>query len=166
MLVYLLLGSNSGDRVLEIVNAIQRIRKGIGEIKQGSSIYETEPWGFQAEVYFLNQVICVQTILSPEELMEEILNIETETGRIRKNNGYHSRTIDIDILFYSNDVINTESIKIPHPLLHLRRFVLEPLKEIAPDYIHPVIHKSILDIYNECGDNLIVKKHSIELTAL
>ena len=162
MLVYFLIGSNSGDRVREIEKAIQQIRLEIGEINLVSSLYETEPWGFQSESFFLNQAICVQTMLGPKDLMEVILKIETEAGRIRKSDGYHSRIIDIDILFYSNEVIETAFIKIPHPLLHLRRFVLEPLKEIAPDYIHPVFNKPVHEIYNECDDRLTVKKFKID----
>jgi len=162
-LSYLLVGSNSGSRHTEIEKAIGLIRERIGKINQMSSWYETEPWGFISETHFLNIALCVETDLSPVSLMDSIIQIETDAGRIRSNNkGYRSRIIDIDVLFYSNEVINTESIKIPHPLLHLRKFVLTPLKEIAPSYIHPVLNKSVLDLFEECNDTLTVKKFTNE----
>ena len=157
-LAYLMLGSNSGNKDFEINKATKYIGERIGEIIRSSSLYETAPWGFQSEDYFLNQVICVNTLLEPPAILENIIAIEAGAGRIRKKQGYESRIIDIDILFYSNEVINTKTIKIPHPLLHLRKFTLEPLREIAADFIHPILNKSIQEIYNECNDVLIVRK--------
>ncbi len=154
---YLLLGGNIGDTKAILNDAIKIIESLCGSVLKRSSVYKTEAWGFKSEQAFLNQVILLQTKLSPEVLLHTILSIEQQLGRERNTNeGYSSRLIDIDILFYENLIINEESLTIPHPLLHKRRFTLMPLNEIAKDYIHPIFIKSINELLLDCPDNSIV----------
>lgn len=138
---------------------MKRIASEAGQIIKTSSLYETEPWGFESENSFLNQVVLVDTFLSPSELLKTLLGIEKEAGRVRTSQKYTSRILDIDILFYSDWVIQDENLKIPHPMLHLRRFTLEPLMEVAPEMIHPVFKKSVVTLYAECEDHHFVKKY-------
>ncbi len=157
---YLLLGGNIGETSVLINNATELIELLCGRILKRSSLYQSESWGFKSENPFLNQVILIETTLEPEELLKTILSIEQKMGRERNATGaYQSRLIDIDILFYENIIINTETLKIPHPLLHKRRFTLMPLNEIAKDYIHPVLLKSINQLLTDCDDELIVKPY-------
>ena len=137
------IGGNLGNRLENIRQAIGYIEERIGTIKQRSSVYESEPWGFEAEHRFLNAVVVVETALSPEAVLQEAQEIENVMGRIRNGNGYSSRTMDIDILFFNDDVIDTTTLTVPHPRLHERRFVLVPLVEIMPDRVHPVLGKSV-----------------------
>ena len=120
----------------------------LGTYTSLSSFIETEPWGFESQNSFLNCVVAFRTTLPPMELLETTEKIERELGRTAKSNGgvYHDRIIDIDILLYGNETINTERLTVPHPLMHERNFVLTPLCEIAPQAIHPVIGKSIAEI--------------------
>lgn len=113
-------------------------------VVERSSAYITEPWGFEADEWFLNELLVVETDLEPDDLMDRLLEIETELGRVRhpEKPGYQSRTVDLDILYYGDWVINTEKVTVPHPLLHLREFALKPLCEVIPDFIHPVFHLS------------------------
>jgi len=146
------IGGNLGNRLENIYQAIGYIEERIGNITQRSSIYESEPWGFEAEHRFLNVVVAVETSLSPESLLEKIHEIEQLMGRTRFGNGYASRTMDIDILFFNEDVINTPTLTVPHPLLHERRFVLFPLTEIMPNKVHPILRKSAVELLEECRD--------------
>lgn len=155
--VLLLLGSNLGDRQLFLKKAIDLIEHDIAHISKASSIYETQSWGKTDAPDYLNQVILLETSLSARAVLQRILGIEQLLGR-RREEKWGSRTIDIDILFYGDSVINEPGLHIPHPELHNRRFTLEPLAEIAPDFKHPVLNKSILAIKNELVDTLIVKK--------
>jgi 2-amino-4-hydroxy-6-hydroxymethyldihydropteridine diphosphokinase len=155
--VFLLLGSNLGDRYLYMNKAIAHIEHDIGPLLKASSIYETQSWGKMDAPDYLNQVVEVQTDLPAHIILEKVLNIENILGRQRKEK-WGSRTIDIDILFYGQAIINEPDLQIPHRELHKRRFTLEPLVEIAPGYIHPTIKKSILQIKNELKDSLVVKK--------
>ena len=155
---YLSLGSNLGNKKLQIDNAIQLIADRVGEVIKQSSWYETSPWGFSSDDNFLNIALKVNTNLWAEEVFQNIAGIEQQLGRKRKGVGYASRVIDIDILFYDDCVINQESLTIPHPRLHLRRFVLIPMNEIEPDLIHPILNKSIKLLLSECPDNGIVTK--------
>ncbi len=150
--VYLLLGSNLGDRKRYIDIARDEIQKKVGRIILHSSIWETEPWGFIGFKYFLNQVIVTETSLKPFELLETVLNIEKDIGRIRKGKSVHSRIIDIDILFYDQLVINNEKLKIPHPEIPHRMFNLVPLAEINDQLKHPVLSKTIRELKNRCKD--------------
>jgi 2-amino-4-hydroxy-6-hydroxymethyldihydropteridine diphosphokinase len=150
--VFLCLGSNLGERLEHLKEAKKMIAELIGKILSESRLYETEPWGFESENDFLNMVLCVETGLSPSGLMGRILMIESKLGRIRCETGFSSRSIDIDILLYGEEVYADEAINIPHLHLHERRFVLVPLSEIAPDFIHPIIKKSIKTLLETCSD--------------
>lgn len=156
--VFLGLGSNLGDREAYLGKALELVTRFVGRITAFSGIYETEPWGFESENNFLNMVIQVYTDLKPDDLMKKILTIEGKLGRIRDKNHYISRTIDIDILLYSNRVIDKDGLRIPHPLMQDRKFVLVPLCEIAPKMIHPVLSKTFCGLLSECRDDRDVKK--------
>jgi 2-amino-4-hydroxy-6-hydroxymethyldihydropteridine diphosphokinase len=156
--VLLLIGGNLDDRFGLLIEAKEKILKEIGTIKKESSIYETAPWGFESEQDFLNQVIIVSTSLSPIQVLEKCQFIEDRLGRVRQSEQYISRTMDIDILFYNDEIINISDLIIPHERLHERRFTLAPLVEIAPNFIHPVIKKSLSEILKNCLDEADVKK--------
>ena len=146
--IYLGLGTNQGDKEENLKRAIEMLSLALGTYTSLSSFIETEPWGFESQNSFLNCVVAFRTTLPPMELLETTEKIERELGRTAKSNGgvYHDRIIDIDILLYGNEIINTERLTVPHPLMHERNFVLTPLCEIAPQAIHPVIGKSIAEI--------------------
>ncbi len=154
--VYILLGSNRGNSWEYLAKAIELVSLHAGNVFQQSSVYETEPWGFSDEQNFLNQAIEIRTEQSPEELLKTLNAVEEWLGRKRTGNKYESRTIDIDILFFNNEIIETESLKIPHPLMHQRKFVLEPLAEIAGFFIHPVLKKTVGALLLECSDKTAV----------
>ncbi len=156
-IVYLLTGGNIGDRKLALQKALSLIELNCGEIISLSSIFETEPWGNPDQPPFFNQVMAIQTELKPRQVLRRILKIETQTGRIREEK-YGPRIIDIDILFYNDEVHNYPLLKIPHPEIQNRRFVLVPLAEIAQDFIHPVLKKSITQLLAICPDKLEVSK--------
>ena len=151
--LYLLLGGNLGDRTLYLQQARESIATQVGSITQTSSVYETVAWGKTDQPSFLNQVVEVETILSQEDVLQTINQIEHDLGRIRVEH-WGSRVIDIDILFYDELVQQTQRLTIPHPQLHLRRFTLLPLHEIAPGMIHPVFKKSIAQLLATCPDVL------------
>ena len=154
---YLLLGSNIGESKEHLQNARNNIKDCIGEIVVQSSIYTTAAWGKKDQADFLNQVIKINTTLSPFETLEKILDIEQKMGRIRTEKNA-ARIIDIDILFFSNEIINTENLIIPHPYIQVRKFVLVPLNEISPTFKHPVLDKTIHQLLLQCEDNLTVNK--------
>jgi 2-amino-4-hydroxy-6-hydroxymethyldihydropteridine diphosphokinase len=137
------LGSNLGNRRAFLVRAAARLAEYCGDIVMLSSFHQTAPWGYTSEKYFLNAALLLATPLSPQELLEAIHRIEDELGRQRLGTSYTDRTIDIDILLYDNLVLHTPVLTIPHPLMHLRQFSLEPLVEIAPHYIHPVLQQTL-----------------------
>ena len=156
--VYMLLGSNLGDRELMMRQAIEKIQTEIGLVSAKSARYETEPWGNTDQPAFINMAIAVQTILEPSEVLERALNIEKDLGRTRLVR-WGSRTIDIDLIFYADEIIEIQGkLSIPHPEMQNRRFVLEPLAEIAPDYTHPVLKKSVKDLLHSLTDNTTVEK--------
>ncbi len=154
--VFLLLGSNLGDRFQYLQQAIAGIEK-IGTIIKQSAIYETQAWGKTTEPDYLNKVIVISTDLQPRTILENIWDIEREMGRTRTEK-WGSRTIDIDILFYGNQIISETGLIVPHPELHRRKFTLAPLSEIAPGLKHPILKKTMLELKNELKDCLIVKK--------
>ncbi|MGE5518787.1 MAG: 2-amino-4-hydroxy-6-hydroxymethyldihydropteridine diphosphokinase [Candidatus Dadabacteria bacterium] len=156
---FLLIGGNMGDRLHYLREAIQKIKNSIGEITKTSSVYETAAWGIEDQAKFLNQVLVVHTSLSPKELLESILTIEEQMGRKREVK-YGPRIIDIDILFYDDEVTRSEGLTIPHPEIPNRKFVLVPLAEINPGFIHPVINKTVLELLSLCTDKLDVYKFS------
>ncbi|MFZ4413026.1 MAG: 2-amino-4-hydroxy-6-hydroxymethyldihydropteridine diphosphokinase [Bacteroidales bacterium] len=156
---YLLLGGNVGDRLAVIAKAIAFIHSSCGKLIKKSSLFESAPWGFDDDKKFVNQVIMIETALSAEDLLQNLLNIELLLGRVRKNTvNYSSRNIDIDILFYNDEIINEQLLKIPHPLLQERKFTLMPLNEIASDLHHPIFNKTVNELLNECKDALEVVK--------
>ena len=144
MKVYLGLGTNLGDKESNLHAAVRKINERIGEVTALSAFYVTAPWGFSSENSFLNAACCVESVLSPLDILRETQEIEHELGRTKKSEGghYSDRLIDIDILLYGDWVLHTPELEIPHPLMTERRFVLEPLAEIAPDVVHPVFGKS------------------------
>lgn len=155
---YLQLGSNIGNRQEYLQMACEAFIENDHVITKRSSIYETEPWGFESDDYFLNQVIEIETKLNPSQLLAFCQRVELQNNRIRKTKRYASRTLDIDILLFNHDVINSHALTIPHKEMANRRFVLEPLNEITPDYQHPVLHKTINELWNKCSDYSVVKK--------
>ena len=155
--VYLLLGSNLGDRNYYLKEAFKSIELAIGKVERWSSFYETESWGKTDQPNYINQVLISKTNLEPTEILEKILHIEKELGRER-NEKWGSRTIDIDILFYGSEILETEKLTIPHPELHKRRFTLAPLLELNPNFVHPVLSKTIKQLYTCLTDKLFVNK--------
>lgn len=154
------MGSNIGDSRENLFQAKDILRERIGKIDRVSSVYVSEPWGFEAEQVFLNQVLLMQTDMDPAGILEEIKQIEREMGRVRTaTEGYESRKIDIDILFYDDIVYHSEHLTIPHPLLQERRFALLPLHELSPEGIHPVYRKSVRELLKACPDKSEVKKY-------
>ena len=143
--VYLGLGTNIGNRKENLTRAIEALSLALGHYTALSSFIETAPWGFDSDNAFLNCAVAFDTELSPFQLLDTTENIERELGRTTKSNGgiYHDRIIDIDILLYGSETVSTERLTIPHPLMHMRDFVLEPLAQIAPHTIHPTTGKSI-----------------------
>jgi 2-amino-4-hydroxy-6-hydroxymethyldihydropteridine diphosphokinase len=155
--IFLLIGSNLGDRKLFLKQAINHIEDDIAPLVKASSVYETQSWGKTDAPDYLNQVLMLQTLLPAQVVLQKILAIENLLGRKREEK-WGSRIIDIDILFYGDAIINEPNLQVPHPELHKRRFTLEPLAEIAAGFVHPVLSKNILQLKNELKDNLIVKK--------
>lgn len=153
--VFILLGSNLGDRELIVNQACEMMGKRCGEIVDKSSLYESEPWGFQSEQWFLNQVVVMDTSLQPDELMNTLLSIEKELGRDRSvhHDGYVSRPIDLDILYFGDKIIETQMVTAPHQRLHQRRFTLLPLCEIAPDFVHPLLKMTNIQLLESCEDS-------------
>ena len=150
--VYIQLGSNIGIRESFIAKSKEQIKANIGKIIVESSIIETKPWGNKKQNNFLNCVLKIKTDLNASRILEKSQEIEHHLGRERKEK-WGERTIDIDILFFNNDIINKKNLNIPHPLIHKRDFVLIPLSEIAPNYIHPIFNKKISDLLNEHKKN-------------
>lgn len=157
-ITYLILGSNMNNRELYINGAIEYIKENIGEVLKCSHLYETEPWGFDDETFFLNQVLKIETKLLPNQILEKINTLEAQMGRVRTNMRYSARPIDVDILFYDNDIIDEPQLIIPHKEITNRRFVLVPLADVAADYIHPVLQKKVSQLLLECPDKSKVYK--------
>ncbi len=155
--VFLLLGSNLGDRKKFLQQAITHIEADVAPVLQASAVYETQSWGKTDLPDYLNQVLLLQTTMPANTILQKILSIELLMGR-RREEKWGSRTIDIDILFYGDAIIDEPDLKVPHPEMHKRRFTLEPLAMIAPNFVHPLIKKNILQLKSELNDELIVKK--------
>jgi 2-amino-4-hydroxy-6-hydroxymethyldihydropteridine diphosphokinase len=157
--IYLLLGSNLGDSRAMLEKAKIEIRHDIGVVVNSSSVYSTKAWGIENQPDFLNQVIEVESGLAASEILQKINKIEENLGRIRYIK-WHSRIIDIDILYYGNEIINTEKLIVPHPENQHRNFVLAPMVEIAPELIHPKLLLTQKALLDNCTDKLEVKKNS------
>jgi 2-amino-4-hydroxy-6-hydroxymethyldihydropteridine diphosphokinase len=157
--IFLGLGGNVGNVAMAFDNAIENIETEIGKVINKSKRYKTEPWGIKTQENFLNMVLEIETKLTPNEILSQIIDIEKKMGRYRdKQNQFGPRTIDIDILFYGGKIIRNNKLIIPHPRLHLRNFVLMPLKDIAPDLVHPVLRKNIKTLFKELPDDSRVEK--------
>ncbi|WP_242928575.1 2-amino-4-hydroxy-6-hydroxymethyldihydropteridine diphosphokinase [Pontibacter vulgaris] len=154
--LYLLLGGNLGNRTAYLQQARESIAADVGTISRSSGLYETAAWGKTDQPAFLNQVLEVKTELTPEQVLQRINAIEHELGRIRQEH-WGARVIDIDILFYDSLVLQTQRLTIPHPQLHLRRFTLMPIAELAPELVHPVLGQSISQLLKSCADKLEVQ---------
>jgi 2-amino-4-hydroxy-6-hydroxymethyldihydropteridine diphosphokinase len=155
--VFILLGSNMGKRKNFLSKAKKLINAGAGAITIESSIYETAAWGNTNQQAFLNQVVVIKTQLEPDELMQTLLQIEVQLGRVRTKK-FGPRTIDLDILFYGTQILKTKLVTIPHPAIQDRRFVLVPLAELSPRKIHPVYKQTVAQLLKICTDNLAVTK--------
>ena len=156
--VILLLGGNQGHRFELLNRALILIDNNIGIIINESTVYESEPWGFIDENDFLNKVVVVQTNKSADEVLSSIHHIENQCGRKRYGGHWESRTMDIDILFFNNEIIKTERLIIPHEQIQNRKFTLIPIVEILPDFIHPKSQNSMSELLEECKDKSIVNK--------
>ena len=156
---FLLTGGNLGDREKNLSQALQHIAEQCGHIVALSSLYETAAWGNVEQPSFLNQAIELETKLNARQLIRRLLKIEKIMGRERKEK-YSARIIDIDILLFNHEIHDYHFLKLPHPEMQNRRFALEPLAELAPDYIHPALGKSIVTLLALCPDSLPVKKYS------
>lgn len=155
--IYILLGANLGSPIDQINEAKDFLIKKIGKLTAVSSIYESEAWGIEDQPIFYNQVIALETIHNPKECLEICQQIETQLGRVREVK-WGARIIDIDILYYNSNIIDTKDLKIPHPYIQFRNFTLYPLTEIAPNYKHPELNKTNSQLLIESEDKLLVKK--------
>ena len=158
--LYLGIGGNLGDKMLNFEKAYSCIGNSVGSIIEKSSVYETPPWGFHAKENFWNQVLMVETKLEPEALPDAIVEIEDRFERKRESGRYISREMDIDILYYDDIIMDNARLKIPHPLMHQRLFVLVPLVEIAPEFLHPLLKKTNRQLLADCKDHSDITKIS------
>ena len=155
--VYLSIGSNKGNRSVLINKAIDEIEKKVGIIISRSSIYQSKSWGFDSNDFY-NLCLLIDTDIMPKSLLINLKKIEKSMGREDVDGIYSDRFIDIDILFYDNITTDSEDLKIPHPKIEIRKFVLVPMLEIADDYVHPILNKTIKELYNDCSDHDIPLK--------
>ena len=158
--VVLALGSNLGDRKQQLIAAIHHIHNKVAFVAQASAIYETPAWGFESYPFY-NMCIMVHTYLSPEELLLKLKKIEHDLGRAeKKSDTYEARTVDIDIIYYNDLILNTDNLTIPHPQMHHRKFVLVPLTDLSIEWKHPLLQKSIDELLQNTTDTATIKKIS------
>lgn len=162
--VYLGIGGNLGDRLQNIRTAIELISDRIAVPEKTSSVYMSEPWGFEHAKHFTNAVVMLVTEKSVDDIFTITTAIELEMKRVRSKSGYQGRTMDIDILFYGNKIIDTETLTIPHPKVEGRLFVLMPIAEISPEFVHPILKKDMQKLLQDCTDSgkirILNKKHT------
>lgn len=159
-IAYLLIGGNLGDREGNLAAAIGHIVAiSKGELLSQSALYETAAWGNTRQPAFLNQALQISTGYTAPVLLKKLLAVEEKLGRVRAEK-FGPRTIDIDIIFFNEDVIRTKTLIVPHPHMQDRMFVLTPLQEIAPDFVHPVLQKNITELLNNCTDTLEVTRYN------
>ncbi|GAA0749967.1 2-amino-4-hydroxy-6-hydroxymethyldihydropteridine diphosphokinase [Gaetbulibacter jejuensis] len=161
--VYIALGSNKGDRLKHLQDAVDLIFKQIGKVNIISKVYNTPALGFESDD-FLNTCLLIETSLEAQDVLQQLLQIETQLGRQRtENSGYEARTIDLDVLFFNDEIIESKDLVVPHKELHKRKFVLQPLFDIAPKYQHPVYQKSITELLQDCDDKSAIETINIWL---
>jgi 2-amino-4-hydroxy-6-hydroxymethyldihydropteridine diphosphokinase len=156
--VFLGIGGNIGNKADNFTKVYTFIKNELGEIVKSSSVYETPPWGFTADENFWNQVLIIETELSPNELLQKIAEIEANFIREREVGKYNSREMDIDILYFDDLFIETKNLIIPHPRIQQRKFVLVPLNEIAPDFKHPLLRLTSFQMLENCKDSSVILK--------
>lgn len=165
VIAYVSLGSNLGNRAFHLQKGLFSLGERVGEVRCISHVYESPAWGFEGGD-FLNACVGLQTRLNPEQLLTSLLEIEREAGRLRQpEGGYRSRTLDLDLLYYDREAIQSNFLTVPHPSLHKRRFILKPLADIAPQFYHPVIGKDHRNLLQECRDTTPVVRHPLRLHA-
>ena len=157
-IIYLSLGSNLGEQLRNLERCVELITIHVGDITGRSGVYKSDPWGFESDHTFYNICLEVETELTPEGVMDKIFEIENLLGRTRSAGGYSDRLIDIDLLFFNSTILNSDLLIVPHPRIEERRFVLEPLAEINPAFIHPILHRSVAELLKDCKD-----KNRVEL---
>ena len=158
--IYLLLGTNLGDRAANLHRATQRIEEAVGPVMEASSCYETAAWGVSEQPPFYNQVVRIETALEHEALLRTLQQIEQQLGKVKVGH-WRERLIDLDVLYYGNRLVRTPRLTLPHPQLHRRRFTLVPLVEIAPQFVHPGLGKTQQELLEDCADSLAVKKINV-----
>ncbi len=151
-IAYLLLGGNVGKVGENLAKTRELIQQRAGKVIASSGIYQTQAWGFESDALFLNQALCISTPWPPVVLLEKLLETEAVMGRKRTKPGYESRVMDIDILFFNEEVIQEPGLIVPHPRMHLRNFALLPMLELAPQLVHPVFNKTIQTLTANCSD--------------
>jgi 2-amino-4-hydroxy-6-hydroxymethyldihydropteridine diphosphokinase len=156
--IYLCIGGNLGEREANLEETRMFLEYNFGDIMASSSVYESEAWGMENAPAFLNQVVIIESELSNDDLLMEIEELEEFYGRERSNTGYLSREMDIDVLYIGDEIIDTEKLKVPHPKMHERKFVLVPLAELAPQFVHPGLKKNSEELMSICADLSVVKK--------
>ncbi|OHE57396.1 MAG: 2-amino-4-hydroxy-6-hydroxymethyldihydropteridine diphosphokinase [Thermodesulfovibrio sp. RBG_19FT_COMBO_42_12] len=152
-IAYIGIGSNLGDREKNCLHAIELLQKKVITVKKRSSLYETEPWGLKDQPYFINMVIEIETALEPKELLRLLKDMEREMGR-KESSKWGPRRIDLDILLFDDIILNEDTLKIPHPLMHERDFVLRPLCEIAPEKRHPVLNLTMEELMQKLPNQI------------